>query len=246
MLTLTRNYRNTRPIAEFAASFYTGLPSGIPELPPSSARGERPFLMAHEKLHQTIEFIRNYENNHRDQSIGILLDGQGKVSSSTIGSTEDAKPGTGLPQPRCVVTHRGMHIDFADPGIKLLTYWSAKGLEFDTVFLPELQEVTGDPQADDVRMRFYVMSSRAKKVLGLMYTERASRICPGASPADGGPQAMTRRLRSFSPSTGGTRSHITRKDWWSPAPCCQVQSDLLELAPQRLPLLIDPRSQGRW
>ena len=45
-LKLTRNYRNTRPIAEFAASFYTGLPSGIPELPPSSARGERPFLIA--------------------------------------------------------------------------------------------------------------------------------------------------------------------------------------------------------
>lgn len=170
-LKLTRNYRNTRPIAEFAASFYTGLPSGIPELPPRSARGERPFLMHHEQLHQTIEFIRNYENNHRDQSIGILLGRKWQVTkfynrlnAKTRNPVEVylSQDGNG--------TSRYASIDFAKPGIKLLTYWSAKGLEFDTVFLPELQEVTGDPQADDVRMRFYVMSSRAKKVLGLMYS----------------------------------------------------------------------------
>lgn len=170
-LQLTRNYRNTRPIAEFAASFYTGLPSGMPELPPSSARGERPFLIYHEQLHQTIEFIRNYENNHRDQSIGILLERKRKVSqfyNRLTGKTRNPvevylnQDGMG--------TSKYAPIDFAKPGIKLLTYWSAKGLEFDTVFLPELQEVTGDPQADDVRMRFYVMSSRAKKVLGLMYS----------------------------------------------------------------------------
>ena len=35
--------------------------------------------MSHEKLHQTIEFIRNYENNHRDQSIGILLERKQQV-----------------------------------------------------------------------------------------------------------------------------------------------------------------------
>lgn len=171
VLKLSRNYRNTRPIAEFAASFYTGLPSGIPELPPKSARGERPFLIAHEKLHQAIEFIRNYENNHRDHSIGILLERKQQVTQFynrlqaktrnpvQVYLSQDGSDARRYPQ-----------IDFAGPGIKLLTYRSAKGLEFDTVFLPELQETTGDPQADDVRMRFYVMSSRAKKVLGLMYT----------------------------------------------------------------------------
>ena len=171
ILKLTRNYRNTRPIAEFAKSFYTGLPSGIPELPPESARGERPFLIAHEKLHQAIEFIRNYENNHRDHSIGILLERKWQVKQFynrlqektrnpvQVYLSSDRRDASTYPE-----------IDFAGPGIKLLTHRSAKGLEFDTVFLPELQELIGDPQADDVRMRFYVMSSRAKKVLGLMYT----------------------------------------------------------------------------
>ncbi len=171
MRTLTRNYRNTRPIAEFAASFYAGLPSGIPELPPESARGELPFLLAHGQLHQAIEFLRVFENNHRDQSIGIFLERakqvkqfynrlQGKTENPVqVYLSRDASDGS-----------KFQAINFATPGIKLLTYMSSKGLEFDTVFLPELQEVTSDPQADDIRMRFYVMSARAKKILGLMYT----------------------------------------------------------------------------
>jgi superfamily I DNA/RNA helicase len=171
VLTLTRNYRNTRPIAEFAATFYAGLPSGIPALPPPSARGERPFLIAHEKLHQTIEFIRTYENNHHDQSIGIFLPYRANVEQFhnrlktktrnpvQVYLSRDFRAAPALPQ-----------VDFAIPGIKLLTHASAKGLEFDTVFLPEMQAVSGDPRSDDLRMKFYVMSSRAKRVLGLMYT----------------------------------------------------------------------------
>jgi superfamily I DNA/RNA helicase len=171
VLPLTRNYRNTRPIADFAATFYTGLPSGIPDLPPESARGERPFLVAFEKLHQVIEFIRTYENNHHDQSIGIFLPYRANVEQFynrlktktrnpvQVYLSRESRTAPALPQ-----------IDFATPGIKLLTHASAKGLEFDTVFLPELQAVTGDPHSDDLRMRFYVMSSRAKRALGLMYS----------------------------------------------------------------------------
>jgi superfamily I DNA/RNA helicase len=178
VLTLTRNYRNTRTIAEFAASFYTGLPSGIPALPPKSARGELPFLIVHEKLYQTIDFIRTYENNHRDQSIGIFLERRPKVQQFYN------RLNTKTRNPVQVYLSRGPgaaptlpKIDFATPGIKLLTHASAKGLEFGTVFLPELQDVTGDPQSDDLRMRFYVMSSRAKQILGLMYTgEGAPRL----------------------------------------------------------------------
>jgi superfamily I DNA/RNA helicase len=181
VLHLTRNYRNTRPIAEFAATFYTGLPSGIPDLPPESARGERPFLAAFAKLHQAIEFICTYEKNHHDQSVGIFLPYRSNVeqfynrlktktrSPVQVYLSRESRTAPALPQ-----------IDFATPGIKLLTHASAKGLEFDTVFLPELQAVTGDPQSDDLRMRFYVMSSRAKRVLGLMYSgEGVPRLVQG-------------------------------------------------------------------
>ncbi len=61
-------------------------------------------------------------------------------------------------------------LDFGKPGVKLVTWASAKGLEFDTVFLLELQSVKGDPTGDDLRMKMYVLASRAKKQLFLQYS----------------------------------------------------------------------------
>lgn len=171
LVTLTRNYRNTRPIAEFAASFYTGLPSALPVLPPESARGERPFLISHIKLHQAIEFLQTYENTHHDKTIGIFLPLQKNVKQFFRRLKDKTRnPVQGYLSVASGEAQVLPAIDFATPGIKLLTHASAKGLEFDTVFLPELQDVTGDPKSDDVRMRFYVMSSRARRMLGLMYT----------------------------------------------------------------------------
>ncbi len=61
-------------------------------------------------------------------------------------------------------------LDFDVPGVKVVNYASAKGLEFDTVFLPELQAVTDDPHGATLRMRFYVLVSRARDSLYLMYS----------------------------------------------------------------------------
>ncbi len=58
-------------------------------------------------------------------------------------------------------------LDFDAPGVKVITYASAKGLEFDTVFLPELQVHDGDLTSPDLRMRMYVMLSRARDNLYL-------------------------------------------------------------------------------
>ena len=62
-------------------------------------------------------------------------------------------------------------IDFSKPGIKLLTHQSAKGLEFDTVFLPELQKWnTADLALEKFRKQMYVLVSRARRQLFLSYT----------------------------------------------------------------------------
>ncbi len=61
-------------------------------------------------------------------------------------------------------------VDLSTPGIKLITWASCKGLEFDSAFLPELQTVAGDPGGDDVRMKLYVACTRARRSLTLMYT----------------------------------------------------------------------------
>ena len=170
VVSLSANYRNTREIAEFAATFYTGLRSGIPALP--SKHGERPFLLAFSKLHQTISYISRYENDNPGLTIGILLSRSdeatrfyNRLEKRVVNPVEIYLSSQQRHQSK--VQHQ---VEFTHPGIKILTYASAKGLEFDTVFLPELQSVTGDPHGDDLRMKFYVMASRAKSALGLMYT----------------------------------------------------------------------------
>ena len=58
---------------------------------------------------------------------------------------------------------------------------SCKGLEFDAVFIPELQRWRSDPNELDIfRMRLYVMISRARKYVSLMYS----------NDGDGGPDFL--------------------------------------------------------
>ena len=67
---LTRNYRNTREIATLATNFYTGLGSGIADLP--SRSGDVPVVVHHTDLDATVEFIRNFESANNDLEIGVM------------------------------------------------------------------------------------------------------------------------------------------------------------------------------
>jgi superfamily I DNA/RNA helicase len=63
-------------------------------------------------------------------------------------------------------------INWQDPGIKLLNFMSAKGLEFDAVFMPELQDlqsIHSDPKDLAARL-FYVAVTRARLQLILSYS----------------------------------------------------------------------------
>jgi DNA helicase II / ATP-dependent DNA helicase PcrA len=56
--------------------------------------------------------------------------------------------------------------------VTVLCFASAKGLEFDAVFLPELQTVPVDDQNELVtKMNLYVMVSRARTHLFLLLTD---------------------------------------------------------------------------
>jgi superfamily I DNA/RNA helicase len=167
---LTRNYRNTLPIAKFAATFYTGLRTGIPNLPPSSARGEKPALYQHDNMFAELASVVTYERNYPDHTIGVIVPKRelikkmyNRLKDKTKNPVQvymSQKPGeTPLPK-----------IDFGAPGVKIVTHASAKGLEFHAVFLPQINTYWGDPASDDVKMKMYVLSSRARRVLNLSYT----------------------------------------------------------------------------
>ena len=63
-------------------------------------------------------------------------------------------------------------INWQEPGIKLVNFISAKGLEFDTVFIPELQDlltIHSDPENTLSARLFYVAVTRARLQLILSY-----------------------------------------------------------------------------
>jgi superfamily I DNA/RNA helicase len=163
---LRRNYRNTREIAALAAHFYTGLPTGIPDPPERS--GPKPVLHAAATLADEIEYVARYERNNSDTEIGVLLPSQRHVALFERDLRRKTKN-----EVRTYV-RRGSKapadIDFDKPGILLLTYWSAKGLEFDTVVLPALAEATLDPALPETSMMLYVLISRARENLYFTYS----------------------------------------------------------------------------
>jgi superfamily I DNA/RNA helicase len=168
IMQLRRNYRNTREIAQLASHFYTGdSPTGIAEMPERS--GPDPELRWYPKPrpYETVQWIAAYESSHTDLQIGVLVpshDVQKTFWNRLCGKTSNQ-----------VQMYVGDEADFRDvdwglAGIKIVTYASAKGLEFDTVFIPELQAFRQYPSMPDVRMRFYVLISRARQELYLSFS----------------------------------------------------------------------------
>jgi superfamily I DNA/RNA helicase len=163
---LARNYRNTRPIAEFAAQYYAQLRSGVPELP--ARNGPKPRLLMARSIKQQVEFIARYERNNADKDIAIFVERTGQQEKIYEMLEADSK-GTANPVQIYVSRDQARKkLDFGRPGIRILTYASAKGLEFDTVFLPLLDRSRTDLRSDMTRMRYYVLTSRARQELILM------------------------------------------------------------------------------
>jgi DNA helicase IV len=160
---LTKNYRNTLEIAKVAKIFYAGLPSGMPELP--TRKGSLPVVINTGNLAGAIEFIGRFERSYNHLEIGVftktsrvqqaILDGlKGKTKSAAEFYRYDRED---LPK-------------FGKPGIKVINFNSVKGLEFDVVFIPELENLNLDITNIETKMTFYVLLSRAREQLYLLFS----------------------------------------------------------------------------
>jgi superfamily I DNA/RNA helicase len=160
---LTFNYRNTRQIAQLAARFFAGLPSGIPAFP--DRMGDLPQAVGVRGMQDFVEFLVRFEGNFSDLTIGVF--------------TADRNTQRELLQMLQGVTRHPVEFyenkakvipDLDRPGIKLIQMQSAKGLEFDAVFIPNIHRVShaelGKP---DTLMRYYVLLSRARTYLYLFH-----------------------------------------------------------------------------
>lgn len=166
---LTKNYRNTRPIAQFASHFYVGLQSGIPELP--SKEGDKPRVLVAD-LDQSVDRVKNYMLAHPNEEVGVLVQytqTRKKIFNKLTHRLKDTKVIVQTYPAKSEEHGDASHLVFDRSGVvTVLCFASAKGLEFDAVFLPELQTLRVEgAERDQVRMNLYVMCSRARRQLWL-------------------------------------------------------------------------------
>ena len=181
---LTYNYRNTREIALVSAEFYVGLKTGIPEFP--EKRGDKPKFINCTSYSKSIDYICTYICNHENEEIGIFAQNNAKRKKII----KDLK--NKLPEKIIIQSYRSKvnnksgdddtreehekaeNLKFDKGGIvTIVSKASCKGLEFDAVFIPDLQEVAVDPSSiDDFKMEMYVMTSRARSRLFLLFTNQ--------------------------------------------------------------------------
>lgn len=173
---LRKNYRNTRQVAQFAACFYVGLPTGQPDLP--SRAGDLPLVSlvsreTHDKfLTACAEKIARYAKLKRTEEVAILVmrDNvrtkmfnrmKAKLQGERIEVQSYSRSGDEL---------SADSLNFDKPGhVTVLNYASAKGLEFDAVFVVDPGALMSNGSADlNVKMTLYVLCSRARRFLNVM------------------------------------------------------------------------------
>lgn len=179
VLHLRRNYRNTKQIAEFAREYYTMLQTGIPELPDRSGAkpkvvgfvpcGEAARQARHAGLVAQVAYIERYFRAHGDERIGVALPTWQQQDEFLRLWVRGTAPQGVL----SVIDGQAQNlatVNFGESGVFLIRYGHAKGLEFDTMFLPDLDGWQTDADAEIPRMQFYVMTSRPRKELHLLFT----------------------------------------------------------------------------
>lgn len=164
---LRRNYRNTAEIAAVAAKYYSGAPTGIPE--PPTRHGEKPTLRRYHSDVELADFIARYAKARTHLTIGIACSSW-RLQKRLLELLEERRLPVPVQTYSAYDKHRYGRLAFDVPAITIVNYKSLKGLEFDTLFVPELQQVSVDPTSAATRMTFYVVMSRARDELHLSYS----------------------------------------------------------------------------
>lgn len=224
---LTRNYRNSFPVARLSQHFCTNDP-GSPRLalPPPGAGDKIPYLMRYGEntelhlSHIALQILRTYDRN-TDKLICVVTPNDvvrknfcqilrqhteqhpfdhGPPAIQTYSSTEKTATADARAEnlavacplcggmmvrrrngsdgaffwgcsayPACGHTKGYVAIDFKNGGIAVINQQSIKGLEFDTVYLADIDNFF-DSDTDVLKKKFYVMTSRARDNVFLLRT----------------------------------------------------------------------------
>ncbi len=168
VIELRKNYRNTRPIAEVAARFHVrGIDTGIPELP--DRLGTTPSYHALGTLQEQCVFITRYARNNPSLEIGVFVqrrDRQPQVFSCIQSNIQSNSPTISIHMYMQGDAQHGdaVALRMGLAGIKVLNDKSAKGTEFDTVFLVDVDTRKTNSHDEDA-MTMFVLCSRPRTSL---------------------------------------------------------------------------------
>ncbi|MBY0490358.1 MAG: AAA family ATPase [Gemmatimonadaceae bacterium] len=172
---LSRNYRNTKQIARFAAHYYCGLRSGIPRAP--SREGPKPVVSFHRgqpaMLESIIELIEEARDRNWDVGIVCPKDRTRKYIYSQLQeryASDDDVVVQSYSYKDESLKASDLKFDYSNT-VTVLSRPSVKGLEFDAVvvvdpFLLASAEGSGEQQ---FKMNMYVSCSRAREYLQLCF-----------------------------------------------------------------------------
>ena len=174
---LSKNYRNSDPINEISNYFYPGLGSGKTD--PSGRDGPKPVLVKRKSSEEMIDYIVKYVKKHENEEIGIVVgsDDERKEIYNRLKDNLDEKYFN--VQTYAYYEGKASKLIFDEKGITILNLESIKGLEFDAVFIPYLENRdTDSDNIEIIKMNMYVMCSRARNFLALMMIDYSSNPLP--------------------------------------------------------------------
>ena len=168
---LSKNYRCSRQIAEFARHYYVGLRSGTPDLP-TRLGPSKPKVVVAGSLEVVRRRIVDFVSARRQLDVGVLCARESerkKIFNSVSHRIKDTGVLVQTYSSTCSDVHPPEKLVFDKGGsVTVLNFQSAKGLEFDAVFI--IDPFSSGPGAVGVqsKMQLYVMASRARNHLELL------------------------------------------------------------------------------
>ncbi|TJZ52851.1 DNA helicase [Streptomyces piniterrae] len=163
-LVLRENHRNSREISMLASEFHKN-DYGEDHLPAPS--GRMPCVLRIPSLGHLLTGIHQYFIAQPERSIGIIC-----RSTLLLRDIQSRLTRHGLAKYTQAYVHDDEYrkdMDFSGKSIRIVSTASMKGLEFDSVFVPDLDTYTEDPTSVGARLRFFVLCTRAREDLHLMY-----------------------------------------------------------------------------
>ncbi|MBK1735380.1 hypothetical protein CKO15_08805 [Halorhodospira abdelmalekii] len=180
VIELTKNYRNTLPIARLAQAFYTGDPATPPpDLPqPSIVEAKKPLLYQYppERFKDVIRRMLKLADRHPAQLIGIIApNNEVRTRYAAALNNTPVQLDNGPPPVTTFASGDQHTMRFDRGGIMVINAQACKGLEFDVVFIVDINQFHLNKTDVNVTKRlFYVMVARATEQV-IMLQEAGSR-----------------------------------------------------------------------